>query len=226
MFSNLLHLLFPKTCSGCGLLLQDSEAIICTICRYEMPLTNHNLDLENAAFKTFYGRLDIQFAGAFIEFHKKGIVQELIHKLKYKRRQDVGTCLGYWCSESWKKMEIIETIDYIIPVPLHKKRFRERGYNQITTFSKALSESWQIPILNNLLYRKHYSKTQVRKNRSQRGQEIANAFEIKNIKDLEGKHFLVLDDVLTTGATLESCCKELQKIKNIKISIICIAMTV
>jgi ComF family protein len=209
MFSNLLHLLFPKTCSGCGLLLQDSEAIICTICRYEMPLTNHNLDLENAAFKTFYGRLDIQFAGAFIEFHKKGIVQELIHKLKYKRRQDVGTCLGYWCSESWKKMEIIETIDYIIPVPLHKKRFRERGYNQITTFSKALSESWQIPILNNLLYRKHYSKTQVRKNRSQRGQEIANAFEIKNIKDLEGKHFLVLDDVLTTGATLESCCKDL-----------------
>jgi ComF family protein len=226
MFSNFLHLLFPKTCSGCGILLQDNEAIICTICRYEMPLTNHNLDLENAAFQTFYGRIDIQFAGAFVEFHKKGIVQELIHKLKYKRRQEVGTCLGHWCSESWKNLEIINTIDYIIPVPLHKKRFRERGYNQILTFSKALSNDWKIPILNNVLYRKHYSKTQVRKNRTQRGQEIANAFEIKNSKELEGKHFLVLDDVLTTGATLESCCKELQKIKNIKISIICIAWTV
>ena len=226
MFKGFINLLFPKTCSACNLALQDSEAIICTICRYEMPLTNHNLDLENVAFKTFYGRIDIVYAGAFVEFHKKGIVQELIHKLKYKRRQDVGSCLGYWCAESWKKLEIIDTIDFIIPVPLQKKRFRERGYNQITTFSKALSDVWQIPILKDVLYRKQYSKTQVRKNRSERGQEIANAFEIKNVPNLEGKHFLVLDDVLTTGATLESCCKELQKIKNIKISIICIAMTV
>ena len=111
-------------------------------------------------------------------------------------------------------------------MPLHKKRFSERGYNQITTFSKALSDSWKIPIASNVVYRKEYSKTQVRKNRIQRGQEIENAFAIKNDQNLKGKHFLVLDDVLTTGATLESCCKELQKIKNAKISIICIAITV
>ena len=137
MFQSLLHLFFPPTCAGCQSVLMSNENVICTKCRHEIPLTQHHKNPENDAYKKFYGRIPVEQVSALVYFHKKGIVQELIHSLKYRGQERIGTVLGKWYAEELKELESIKNIDYIIPVPLHKKRMRERGYNQVEGFGKV-----------------------------------------------------------------------------------------
>jgi ComF family protein len=167
----------------------------------------------------------VEFAATMCYFHKKGIVQEMIHKLKYKGQEQIGTAIGHWYAEDLKKIQAIKDVYAIIPVPLHNKRLRERGYNQVTAFATALSESLDIPLEKSLLIRNVYSKSQTKKNRLGRSKNSQSVFGIVADPSHENKHFLLIDDVLTTGATLESCGKALLEIKGIRISIVCIAMT-
>jgi ComF family protein len=220
----LIDLFFPKVCAGCHTLLLANEAVICTRCRHEMPLTQYHLDIKNEAVKKFYGKIDIHHASAFLYFNKKGMVQELIHNLKYKGQEEIGIVLGNWYVEDLKKLDLEIPFDVVIPVPLHKRKFRERGYNQVTTFGKALAEGLEIPFDDTLLYRKKYSKTQSKKNLSGRAENIANLFDVTFSEKNQNKHFLIVDDVLTTGATLEACSRALLKIPGAKISIVCMAM--
>ena len=193
MVKYLLNLLFPKLCMGCDSLLLQNEKIICTNCNHHLPYTNHHILAGNDTTKKFYG-----ISAAMLYFHQKGIVQNLIHNLKYKKHQEIGTLLGKWYAKDLESVANIKTVSEIIPVPLHKKRLEERGYNQITTFCEALSKELKIPYNPNLLYR-----TEADSN----------------------KHFLLVDDVMTSGATLEACAKALLKIPNSKVSIVTIAYT-
>ncbi|AXB55742.1 ComF family protein [Flavobacterium fluviale] len=189
-----------------------------------MPLTQYHLDPKNQAVKKFYGKIDIQFAAAFLYFNKKGMVQELIHNLKYKGHEEIGTVLGNWYAEDLKEIQLAISFDVVIPVPLHPKKFKERGYNQVTTFGKALAEGLKIPYDDSVLYRKKYSKTQSKKNLLGRSENIENIFDAVLTEENQNKHFLIVDDVLTTGATLEACSRALLKIPGAKLSIVCMAM--
>ncbi|WP_240622654.1 ComF family protein [Flavobacterium crocinum] len=224
MINYLINLFFPKVCDGCRALLLQNETVFCTSCRHEMPLTQYHLDSKNEAIKKFYGKIDIQFASAFLYFNKKGMVQELIHNLKYKGHQEIGTVLGNWYAEDLKELQFEIPFDIVIPVPLHKKKFKERGYNQVTTFGKAIASGFQIPFNETILFRKVYSKTQSKKNLLGRSENIDNIFDSVLTEENQNKHFLLVDDVLTTGATLEACSRALLKIPGTKISIVCIAM--
>jgi ComF family protein len=202
----------------------SNENVICTKCRHEIPLTQHHKNPENDAYKKFYGRIPVEQVSALVYFHKKGIVQELIHSLKYRGQEAIGTVLGEWYGEELKSSQLLQTVDAIIPVPLHPKKFRERGYNQVTEFGNALAKKLEIPVNNSILYRQVYSKTQSQKNRLGRTEGIDTIFDISFDEKDHNKHFLLIDDVITTGATLEVCAKALLKIPGTKISIVCMAM--
>jgi len=224
MFRHIINLFFPNVCNGCQSFLTPNETIICTSCRHNIPLTDHHLLTENEAFKKFYGRIPVEHASAFLYFHKKGIVQNLIHNLKYKGREEIGTLLGNWYSEDLKKTIIHLNADEIIPVPLHRKKFRERGYNQVNTFGKSLSENLNLNFNDTILFRKTYSKTQSKKNLLGRTEGIETIFDVNFTEKDHNKHFILIDDVITTGATLEACSKALLKIPGVKVSIICMAI--
>lgn len=224
MFQTLINLFFPTVCAGCHSFLVSNENVICTLCRHNIPLTNHHLNRENEAFKKFYGRIPVEHTSALLYFHKKGIVQELIHNLKYKGQEEIGTVLGEWCADDLKKDAFLQSIDEIIPVPLHKRKLRERGYNQLTNFGKTLSNRLKIPYNPNLLVRNIYSKTQSKKNLLNRSEGIDSVFDVTFTEKDYNKHFLLIDDVLTTGSTLEACSQALLKITGAKISIVCMAM--
>jgi len=224
MFKSIINLFFPPVCSGCHSLLISNENVICTLCRHNLPLTNHHINPENEAVKKFYGRIPVEYASALLYFHKKGIVQELIHNLKYKGQEEIGTVLGEWYAEELKNLAIIKSVDQIIPVPLHKRKLRERGYNQVTNFGLALSKNLNLDYNNSVLFRKIYSKTQSKKNLLHRSDGIDTTFDVSFTEKDHNKHFLLIDDVITTGSTLEACSHALLRIPGAKISVVCMAM--
>ena len=224
MFKSIINLFFPTVCSGCNSFLLTNENVICTVCRHDIPLTNHHLNPENEAFKKFYGRIPVLHTSALFYFHKKGIVQELIHNLKYKGHEEIGTVLGEWYAEDLKTIHLLQSVDEIIPVPLHPKKLKERGYNQVTAFGTSLSNSLSLNYNDSLLIRNVYSKTQSKKTLLGRTEGIETIFDVSFTDKNHNKHFLLIDDVITTGATLEACSRALLKIPGARISIVCMAM--
>lgn len=220
---NLLNVLFPVFCNGCSNLLLKNENVICTKCIHNLPLTHHHNIKETEIKKVFYGLIPFEFGASMLYFNKKGISQNLIHNLKYRNRQEIGTFLGNLYATDLIHLETFKEIDYIIPVPLHKKRFHERGYNQVTTFCKSIENKLTIPILDDVLVKKQHLKSVTDKSKEVRLTHNKNVFSIENPDKIEGKHLLIIDDVFTTGATIEACAKEILKIKNTKISILTMA---
>lgn len=225
MINSLINLFFPKVCLGCKGFLLSEENVICSECRHEIPLTQHFLNPENEAFVKFYGKIPVEHVSALFYFHKKGIVQEIIHGLKYHGHQEAGTVFGEWIAEELCLLPISNNFDFVIPVPLHKKRLRERGYNQVANFGIAIAKRLEIPYNDSILQRNVYSKTQVKKDLLGRISVIDSIFEVTFSEKDHNKHFLLIDDVLTTGATLEACGRALLKIPGAKISIVCMAMS-
>lgn len=224
MLKNILNLFFPEVCFGCDDILLDNEKVICTTCRHNIPITNHCFQFENEMYQRFYGRIPVEFVAAKLFFHKKGIVQKLIYNLKYFGHQEVGTEIGNWFADDLKNIEMLKTVDQIIPVPLHQKRMKTRGYNQVTTFGNALSENLSIAYNPDILIRKIYKESQSKKVFLDRNDSNSGIFDVEYSDQDLNKHFLIIDDVFTTGATLELCAKALLKIPGSKISIICMAM--
>ena len=205
--------------------MQLNETVICTFCRHELPLTNHHSETENEIIKKFYGRIPIEFGAAMFYFHKKGIVQQLIHNLKYQNHQEIGTMLGKWYGEELKFLEIVKNTDFIIPVPQHKKRLKKRGYNQVEKFGLVLSSLLKVPYNDSILYRNIYSDTQTQKSFFGRTTIKKDLFDVVFSEIHQGKHFLLIDDVITSGTTIEACAKALLKIPDAKISIVAMAYT-
>ena len=225
MLKKLINLFFPLVCNGCQNLLLDNENLICLGCRHELPLTNHLFENQNEAFKKFDGRLPVEHVSSMLYYHKKGIVQQLIHNLKYNNHQSIGILLGNWYAEELQSKSWIKDVDYIVPVPLHPKRMKERGYNQVETFCRAIARRLQIDYNPTILYRKEYAITQSKKGLSERSRIKNETFDVNFNEVHHGKHFLLIDDVLTTGATLEACGKAILKIPNAKVSIVTMAFS-
>lgn len=225
MLKNLMKLFFPEICSGCSHILLENENTICVTCRHDFPLTNDLLLTKNDTFKKFYGRLDLSHASAMLIYHKKGIVQKLIHNLKYKNHQEIGSILGHWYAEDLKKMDALQKIDFIIPVPLHKKRFKERGYNQVHTFCISIGSVLETIFDKSILFRNEYATMQSKKNLINRNSISETTFSVVFSEKHHNKHFLLVDDVLTTGATLEGCGKAILKIPGAKLSIVTMAIS-
>lgn len=222
---DVIHLFYPKICITCNTELLQTEKIVCTLCRHDLPIICYNDYKDNKIKRSFYGRIPIENAISFLFYRKESKTKNLIHALKYNGRQEVGSFLGSWFGTILKESNQFDSINYIIPVPLHAKKEKLRGYNQLTTFGKSLAKQLSKKYLPNILIRVSSSKTQTFKGRFERFSYNKTKFDITNYTLLDNKHILLIDDVITTGATLESCCNELLKSKNIKISIATIAYT-
>jgi ComF family protein len=222
---DIFYIFYPKLCANCKNQLTLNEVVICTFCRHDLPLTNFKDYKNNKVFNTFYGRVTIKKATALLFFRKKGITKNLIHDLKYKGNEDVGVFFGNWLGEILKENQQFSDIDFIIPVPLHPKKLKKRGYNQVSKFGECLSVHLKTPFIENVLIRSSVSKTQTFKARFERFNNLDTKFLLKDTQIFTKKHVLLIDDVITTGATLEACAKEFKKVDNVTISILTMAYT-
>lgn len=225
MIKNLLNLFFPKVCLGCSGYLSDLERYVCTTCRNDLPKTNYHFTNNEAVKNVLYGRVNLQQATAFFHFSKKGIVQQLMHNLKYRGQQDVGVFIGQWLGEELKNLKAYKTIDVVVPVPLHKSKLRKRGYNQVDKFGQEIANALGVEFNTKVLLKTTATKTQVFKDRLKRSSNNEIVFSIQDIKSLKGKHILLVDDIITTGATIEACAKALLTIEDVKISVATMAIT-
>jgi len=221
----LLNLFFPKVCLGCNSYLGANENYICTSCRHQLPLTNFHLENNNAVKNVLFGRVKLEQATALLHFSKKGIVQQLMHNLKYRGYENVGLFFGKWLGEELSNIEAYKSIDVVIPVPLHRSKLRRRGYNQVTKFGQEIAKALEVEFNSKILEKRTATKTQVFKGRLSRTSENTATFSIVENGSLIGKHVLLVDDIITTGATIEACANELLKIEGVKISLVTMAIT-
>lgn len=224
MFKALLNIFFPEVCLTCQLQLIDNEKYLCTACRHKLPLTNYHLDNNNFLSKLFYGRAKIETGTALLHFEKKSITQQLMHQLKYREHQQIGTFLGVWLGKELKQCEAYSNVDLVIPVPLHKKKLRSRGYNQVSKFALEIANALGADYEEDVLIKVTNTASQVTKNRFARWTGKDDLFALNMAEKISGKHILLVDDIITTGATLEACIQELNKAENIKISIATMAI--
>ncbi|MCC9041987.1 ComF family protein [Myroides sp. M-43] len=227
MIKDILNLLFPNSCLGCNTLLLRNENTICLLCRDSLPFTQEHNIPENASMNKFYGKILVEHVACLMFYSKGGIVQQLIHNMKYKNHPKISYFLGQIYAAQLAQTDRLKDVTTIIPVPLHRSKLRSRGYNQVDGFAKAISERFNIGINKKLLIKTLQTSSQTTKSRFQRKYHKKEIFDI-NISQLEydTNHFLLLDDILTTGNTLEACCKKLLQIPNTKITILCLARSI
>ncbi len=216
--NHIINLFYPRVCAACGEPLLKDEETVCLKCRYLLPKTGYERMPDNPLAQTFYGRVKFNAVTSCFFFSKKGKVQHLIHQLKYKGNSDAGIFLGQQLGETIKDAPLFQGIDYLIPVPLHPKREKQRGYNQSLMIARGISEVTGIPIGDKYLRRAVNTATQTHKTKEERYQNVKDIFEVCFPEELKGKHVLLIDDVLTTGATLEACAHQLEDIPGIVIS--------
>lgn len=231
MFSNLSNILndinsilLPRVCFGCNARLNRGEYHLCTVCRNQLPLTEYDFNVENAVDRIFYGRINIKKANSFLFFIENGIVKNLIHHLKYKNQEQIGTFLRDWHGQIIAENNFLATIDYIVPVPLHRKKLRKRGYNQVSAFGRRLAHHLNAEFLEDALIKTANTKTQTKKSRIGRWQNNKALYLLNDPELLENKNILLIDDVITTGATMEICAKTLNHAKGVTLYITSMAV--
>ncbi|WP_397445159.1 ComF family protein [Polaribacter sp. R77954] len=225
LLKDLFYLFYPKLCVVCEEHLVENETVICTICRHDLPLTNFQDYTNNKVTQTFFGRVLVEKGYALLFYRKKGTTQQMIHDLKYQGNQEIGLFFGNWLGQLLQENKELDSVDVIIPVPLHPKKLKERGYNQVTEFGKRLSYFLKTKFIENELIRISSTKTQTFKARFERFSNNDTKFLLKDPSKFNNQHILLIDDVITTGATLEACAKEFLKSENCKISILTMAYT-
>lgn len=226
-FNDFLSLIFPSVCASCGRSLLSTEDCICTFCHYQLPKTDFHLNESGRGYnpiaKLFWGRVDLQNASAYYIFTKGGNVQRLIHKLKYRGRKDIGVTIGKFYGAELKQCKSLSLINNVLPVPLHPHKLKKRTFNQSEHFANGLSLSMNIPTLVNVLIRTKDLDTQTKRNRYARWENIKESFKVVSPDKIQDKHILLVDDVITTGATIEACANELLKVPGVKVSVAAIA---
>ncbi|TNE66026.1 MAG: ComF family protein [Bacteroidetes bacterium] len=223
--AGLLHLIYPNLCVGCDREL-SGDYCFCLICRRQLHETKQYLEPENDFTERFWGRLQVESGAAMYYFNRKSPVQRALHQLKYKNQADVGVRIGRRFGRLLARTPHFADVEAIVPVPLHSSRERRRGYNQSAIFAQGLSESIRRPVLENVLARVQQTTTQTRKKRMERFQNVGTVFALKRPDRIRGKHLLLVDDVLTTGATLEACGSLLLSVDGVRLSMVTIAMAV
>jgi len=223
-FDDFISLIYPRLCYACGNSLFLNEEILCTRCQMSLPLTGSHLTAENPVSKVFWGRMTVEAAAARYFFRKGNNIQHLLHNLKYRNVPEIGIFIGRMYGTELMENEVFRSVDVIIPVPLHKDKQKKRGYNQAGVFARGLGLGMHKPVDEVSLYRTYFTESQTRKSRFSRWENVKMVFAVKEGSQLEGKHILLVDDVITTGATLEGCASKLMDLPDVKISIAAIAV--
>jgi ComF family protein len=221
----LLHLFYPKVCCVCHIPLVRGEEGICLKCIELLPRTRFGLQQDNPVKKLFYGRIPIEFGSAFLHFTADGITQQIMHQLKYKGRKDLGNLFGRYFGRELRDYGW-SGADCLVPVPLHPSKLRQRGYNQSTLLANGISEGCHIPVEEKLLFRNTYTTSQTKKGRWARWENVGSVFGVHEPEKLQGRHIALIDDVITTGATIEACAQTLIAQGAAKISVLALAHAV
>ena len=217
------HLFFPDICYGCGSDLVKSNQILCLRCLHQLPYTRFEQQPANPVEKIFWGRIPIQNAASLFYFTKDSIVERLLHQLKYGGKKEVGIYCGRLMGHAIKQSGLFNEIDALVPLPLFKTKEHKRGYNQSNLLCEGIAEITGMPVWKEVIERSAATETQTHKNRVERWENIRERFSLKDTGSLTGKHVLLIDDVITTGATLEACGTELLKADQVKVSILTLA---
>lgn len=223
-FSDLLSLVYPRLCNSCQRALISEEECICSFCRFHLPQTRLHKEYDNALTQIFWGRLPIETATALFYFQKKSKVQNLIHQFKYKGKKDIGVYLGKILGHQLTESVYYDKIDLIVPVPLHQEKQHKRGFNQSEIIARGLAFSLKKPLKNNNLIRITKTDTQTRKSRFKRWKNVETVFHVRKPDEFKNKNILLVDDVITTGSTLEACGQKLLEIEGSKLWLVTLAM--
>ncbi|MBA3901461.1 MAG: ComF family protein [Bacteroidetes bacterium] len=225
MLGDFISLIYPENCLSCGEILYKHEKHICFRCRYKLPKTDFHKLNENPVSKLFWGRIGIFSASAYYFFTKGGGVQHLLHAIKYRGEKEAGSEVGKMYGSELKDSPFFETVDLVLPVPLHPKKKKIRGYNQSDFIAQGIAEGMGKSYSPDLLVRNVANESQTRKSRFVRWQNVESIFEIKDKAAVEGKHILIVDDIITTGATIEASAQCIQNIDGTKVSVAALAFT-
>lgn len=225
MLNDFLSLVFPKVCYACGKSLYKKEECICTHCLYHLPRTNFHFYGDNPVVRLFWGRTNIFSAASLYSFSSGSRVQRLIHQLKYRGRKEIGASLGKYYGRELRIAPLFSTVDLVVPVPLHHRKQKKRGYNQSEPFACGLAESMGAESAQDALIRTSASVSQTKKTRYDRWKNAEEVFRVSAPERLRGKHVLLVDDVVTTGATLDACAGKILEVPGTKVSAVTIAYT-
>ncbi|MBR5235424.1 MAG: ComF family protein [Bacteroidaceae bacterium] len=220
---DLISLLFPRYCKVCRRRLMHSEQHLCVSCLLELPRTHYEQNPENVLMQHFMEWPEVVRATAYFHYYKEGRYSNLIHHLKYYDHPEVGTYLGRLAATELKGSGFFDDIDLIIPIPLSKKKLRQRGYNQSDYIARGISEATNIPLRTDCIVRTVDTDTQTHKSQDERWKSTKGIFQVTNPEALKGKHLLLIDDVTTTGATLHACTSALLTLPSIRVSIFALA---
>ena len=224
-WSRLLDLISPRMCVVCGRRLSISEEVICGKCNLHLPRTGFQQDpYENIMAKMFWGQIPIERATALFYYEPHAETANILYDLKYKNHPEIGEVMGQMIARELQLNNFFEGIDAIVPIPLAKKRQRQRGYNQSDELAKGISEATGLPIYNKVVRRNAFEGSQTSLGRWERNENVENVFELRDAETIQGKHLLVVDDVVTTGATVIACSKELCKAEGIRISVLSLGL--
>jgi ComF family protein len=213
-----ISLFYPKFCFACGNALFGNEKVICTFCMHNLPETNYHLFSDNPVEQLFWGRIKAENASSFLFYEKSSKYGHLLHEFKYKGYTEIGLFLGQLFGSRLKDTAF-KDIDIIVPIPLHKAKYRSRGFNQSEVFGNGLAMPLGKPVVTDALARNIFTSTQTRRGRFERWENVEGIFKVKNTELLKNKHVLLIDDVVTTGATIEAAGIEILKCEGCKLSI-------
>ncbi len=223
IFRDFLSLIYPRNCIACKNLLFKHEEFICNHCYLTLAKSDFHLSNDNELAKVFYGRVPINIVGSYYLFEKSGKVQQILHSIKYNGNKALAKQIGQWYAQSLQQHPELCGADLIIPVPLHPKKQKQRGFNQSEAFALGISETWNIPLSLENLIRTEHSSTQTKKRKFERWENVQDIFELKKPELLENKSVILVDDVITTGATIDACYQALNKAQGIKINVLSLA---
>ena len=219
ILSDVAHIFYPHLCNGCGTDILGEDSLLCARCIIDLPQTNFAQHAGNPIEKIFWGRIPLAAACSEFYFAKESLIQHLVHQLKYKSNQAIGIYLGELMGKSMKDSNRFNHIDGLIPLPLYPDKEKLRGYNQAAVICNGMSAVMDVPVLNDVLKRQRYTETQTKKHRTERWENVADSFVLNNEHLLKGKKLILVDDVVTTGATLEASGNTLLKIEGVQLCI-------
>lgn len=214
-----IGLFFPRICEGCGNLLFINENTLCTRCITKLPKTNFHKFRDNPVMENFHGKIKAASATSFLYYAKAGRVQQMIHNFKYRSKLEVGRILGGMFATDLASSPYFEGVEIIIPIPLHWTKMKIRGFNQSEIIARAMAKTLDAQVETDVLLRPFATETQTRKTRIERVENVSGKFQLKNPEKIANKHILLLDDVITTGSTMESCAVLVNRVEGAKLSI-------
>ena len=223
LINDFMSLIYPRHCEACGTNLLKHEEFICNLCLINLPKSNYHSNTDNELIYVFAGRIPLQHALCFYLFEKSGRVQKLLHAIKYQNQKELAEYLGKLYAKDLKQNKILKDVEVVLPIPLHSKKLKLRGYNQSEWFAKGIASELDLKIVTTSLKKSNATNTQTNKKKFERWENVEGVFELENNATLVNKHVLIVDDVITTGATIEAAWQALKDVEGIKISVLSLA---